>query len=259
MDNLYVLYPLLVFAGFVAGLINTIAGSGSLITLPMLQILGIPLQVANGTNRIAILFQNIVGIRGFSRHEVLDKKGVVIFGIPSMIGWVIGSILATIISPSLFKTIFGYIMVLMLFVILLQPKKWLIGKMKFQETKPSIFQFFLFMIIGVYGGFIQAGVGIFLLSGLVLGAGYELVHANAVKIGIILLSTILTLGIFISKGQVDFTAGFILALGNMSGAWLGTKLAVDKGAILIRRLLILIVFVSAIKMLGIIDLIMSIF
>ena len=112
------IYFLIVVAGFIAGIINTLAGSGSLITLPILELLGLPLQVANGTNRIAILLQNIVGIRGFSEKKMLDRNGLRQFGIPSIIGWAIGSYLATIISPDLFRSAFGYIMVFMLFIIL---------------------------------------------------------------------------------------------------------------------------------------------
>ncbi len=248
------LYLLIIVSGFVAGIINTLAGSGSLITLPLLELLGLPLQVANGTNRIAILFQNIVGVKGFSDQKVLDKNGVIQFGIPSISGWVIGSFLATIISPELFRSIFGYIMLFMLFVILIRPKKWLVGEIIKLEGRPSLVQYLLFFLIGIYGGFIQAGVGIFLLSGLVLGAGYNLVHANAVKVGIVLISTIFTLWIFIIQGQVNLQAGLILAVGNMLGAWVGTRIAVKKGTIWIRRLLILIVTASSLKLLGIFDL-----
>ncbi|MBT3669156.1 MAG: sulfite exporter TauE/SafE family protein [Chloroflexi bacterium] len=248
------IYFLIVVAGFIAGIINTLAGSGSLITLPILELLGLPLQVANGTNRIAILLQNIVGIRGFSEKKMLDRNGLRQFGIPSIIGWAIGSYLATIISPDLFRSAFGYIMVFMLFIILLRPKKWLIGEITLLENKPTISQYLLFFLIGIYGGFIQAGVGIFLLSGLVLGAGYNLIHANAVKVGIVLMSTSLTFWIFIVQGQVNFKAGFILAIGNMLGAWVGTKIAVEKGTIWIRRLLILIVTISSLKLLGIFEL-----
>jgi uncharacterized membrane protein YfcA len=119
------------------------------------------------------------------------------------------------------------------------------------EGRPTLFQLVIFFFIGVYGGFIQAGVGIFLLAGLVLGVGYDLVRANAVKVGIVLFFTIFSIGVFISKGHVNWLIGLVLAIGNMLGAWFGARVAAEKGAVWVRRLLIAVVTISAAKLLGI--------
>ena len=113
--------------------------------------------------------------------------------------------------------------------------------------------FIVFFGIGIYGGFIQAGVGIFLLAGLVLSAGYNLKTANPVKILIVLCFTIFALVVFIINNQVNWSAGLVLALGNMSGAWVGTRLAVKKGAGFIRYILIAILIITAAKMFGLFD------
>jgi uncharacterized membrane protein YfcA len=243
-------YPLIILAGFVAGFVNTLAGSGSLVTLPLLIFLGLPTNIANGTNRVAILLQNIVGVRSFHKQDVLDTHGMLYLGIPAAMGSILGAQIAVSLDDTLMRQVIGVIMVIMLFVIILQPKRWLTGELERLENHPTLFQYFLFFLIGIYGGFIQAGVGIFLLCGLVLSVGYNIVRANAVKIGIVLFFTIFALAVFIIHDQVNWQIGIILALGNMLGAWIGAKVAVEHGAVWVRRLLIAVVTVSAAHLLG---------
>jgi uncharacterized protein len=251
MDSKY--FPLIIIAGIIAGFINTLAGSGSAVSVSMMIFLGIPSHIANGTNRVAILLQNIIGVKQFSKNNLLDKKGTVTLGTPAVFGSIVGSMLAASFGKQEMDIAIGYVMILMLFVILLKPKKWLEGNLKAMENTPNFWQYIMMFFIGVYGGFIQIGVGIFLLSGLVLSFGYDLVRANAVKVGIVLFFTIFSLTIFIYNKQVDWQVGLLLALGNMTGAWLGTKLAIDKGAIWVRRLLIIVVLFAASKSFGLIS------
>ena len=116
----------------------------------------------------------------------------------------------------------------------------------------------IFFFIGIYGGFIQAGVGLFLLAGLVLGAGLDLVRANALKVFIVLLYTPIALVIFMINNQVDYKLGLILAVGNMLGAFVGAKATVSWGPKFVRYILLIAISVSAIKLLGLFDLIKSI-
>jgi uncharacterized membrane protein YfcA len=253
MDMEWYLYPLTILAGAVAGFINTLAGSGSLVTLPLLIFIGLPATVANGTNRVGILLQNIVGMNSFRRQEMLDIRCVWYLGIPAVIGSILGAQIAVSLNETLMRRVIGIIMVVMLFVILLRPRRWLTGEVNTIATRPTLLQLAIFFVIGIYGGFIQAGVGIFLLAGLVLVVGYDVVRANAVKVGIVLFFTIFALAIFVANDQVNWMVGFILAIGNMIGAWLGARVAVEAGAIWVRRLLILVVIISAANLLGIFD------
>jgi len=255
MDMEWYLYPLTILAGTVAGFINTLAGSGSLVTLPLLIFIGLPATVANGTNRVGILLQNIVGMNSFRRQEMLDIRCVWYLGIPAVIGSILGAQIAVSLNETLMRRVIGIIMVVMLFVILLQPRRWLTGELITITARPTLLQLIIFFLIGIYGGFIQAGVGIFLLAGLVLVVGYDIVRANAVKVGIVLFFTIFALGVFVANNQVNWSIGFILAIGNMIGAWLGARVAVERGAVWVRRLLIFVVIISAANLLGIFDLI----
>lgn len=253
------LYPGIVAAGFIAGFINTLAGSGSLVTLPMLIFAGLPANVANGTNRVAILLQNIVGAGSFRQRDALDVRGAIILGIPAALGSIAGAQIAVSLDEERMRRAIGVIMVVMLVVILARPKRWLQGSLAELGNHARWYHYLIFFLIGIYGGFIQAGVGIFLLAGLVLGVGYDLVRANAVKLGIVLFFTVFALAVFVRNDQVDWLIGLILAVGNMAGAWVAAKIAVERGAVWVRRLLIAVVIVAAANLLGLFDLIAGLF
>jgi len=244
------LYPAVIAAGFAAGFINTLAGSGSLITLPMLIFLGLPANIANGTNRVAILLQNVVGVSSFHRQKILNFRKGLILAVPAIIGSIIGAQIAVNLDEQMMRHAIGVLMVVMLFVIIIRPKRWLAGRPEALVKNPGWVQILVFLAIGIYGGFIQAGVGIFLLAGLVLGAGFDLVRANAVKVLIVLCFTVFALAIFIINDQVNWLIGLILAIGSMLGAWVAARTAVSWGAGFVRWLLIVAVIIAAAKLLG---------
>ena len=249
------LYPAVIAAGFLAGFINTLAGSGSLVTLPLLIFIGLPANVANGTNRIAILLQNVVGVSSFRQQKILDFRRGLMLAAPAVIGSIIGAQIAVNLDEEAMRRVIGALMVVMLVVIIVRPKRWLEGRPEALKPRASWIQLVIFFGIGIYGGFIQAGVGIFLLAGLVLGAGYDLVRANAVKVLIILCYTAFALIVFAVNGQVELSVGLVLAVGNMSGAWVASRMAVKRGAGFVRWLLIAVVIVSAFMLLGLFDVI----
>lgn len=193
-----------------------------------------------------------MGVKSFHDRDLLDLRAVIHLGIPATIGSILGAQIAISLNEATMRSVIGIVMILMLFVILLKPNKWLTGELEKLSTNPTPWQYFIFFLIGIYGGFIQAGVGIFLLAGLVLGIGYNVVRSNAVKVGIVLFYTIFALAVFALNGQVNWFIGFVLAIGNMLGAWMGAKVAAEKGAIWVRRLLIMIVIISAANLLGIV-------
>lgn len=249
------IYIAIILAGFIAGFINTIAGSGSLVTLPLLIFAGLPATVANGTNRIGILLQNVTAVHSFYKDEVLDVRGVITLGIPAIAGSLIGAQIAVNLEEEALRQVIGLLMLFLLVVILIRPKRWLKGSLERITGIPAWWQVFLFFLIGIYGGFIQAGVGIFLLTGLVLGIGYDLLRANAVKVGIVLLFTISALAVFIRNDQVHLFYGMLLATGSIAGGWAGAKVAVERGTAWVHRLLVAVIIVSAINLLGIFDMV----
>jgi uncharacterized membrane protein YfcA len=145
-------------------------------------------------------------------------------------------------------------MLVMLVLILLRPERWLHGTVQQMAGRPAWKHLLLFFVIGMYGGFIQVGVGVFLLVALVLGLGYDLVRANAVKVAVVLGFTLVALGVFAANARVAWREGIVLALGSSVGAWVGARFAVVRGVVWVRRLLLAIVVLSAAQFLGLFDL-----
>ncbi len=249
----YIEVIVLIVAGLLVGFINTLAGGGSIISLSILMFLGLPANVANGTNRIAIFIQNIAAVGSFKQQKVLDYKKGFWLAIPAAIGSVIGAWIAVDLNEEVIEKAIAVVMLIMMFVILYKPQRWLVGKRELQEKKVSVWQMILFFVIGIYGGFLHMGVGYALLAGIVLGAGYDLVKANAIKVLIILIWTPVTLLIFIFNDQVNFAYGLILSVGNFLGALIASRMAVKKGASFVRWVIIIVILLTAAHVFEIID------
>ena len=253
------IYFAVIFVGFIAGFINTLAGSGSLLTLPLLMFLGLPANIANGTNRIAILLQNIVGVSTFKKQKVFKFKEGYRLAIPAVLGSVIGAQIAVGFNEELMRKTIGGLLLVMFFIILYKPDKWIKGQVGKTIGKPTLLQMVVFFFIGIYGGFIQAGVGFFLLAGLVLGAGADLIKANALKIFIVLIYTFFALAIFMINHQVNYKMGLILAVGNMAGAFVAAKFAVNWGVKFVRYILLIVIIFASVKFLGLFEYISGLF
>jgi uncharacterized membrane protein YfcA len=242
------LYLAVIVAGFLAGFVNTLAGSGSAITLPLLVFLGLPATVANGTNRIGVLFQTTMSTTTYHRAGVMPWQDANSLLIPTIIGGIVGASIAIDLNEQQMRLAIGAMLVFTFFLILLKPKRWLTGKPE-GAKKPGWREWAIFFFVGMYGGFIQAGVGIFLLVSLVLGVGYKLMQANAIKAWLILALNIFAFAIFVWNGQVDWVLGFVLAIGNTAGGWAGARMATQEWAqIWVYRLLLVIVAFSAVLM-----------
>jgi len=231
--------------GICAGFINTIAGGGSLLALPFLIFLGLDASVANATNRIAILFQNIVATGRFRKRQVLSFREATVLAIPATAGAICGTLLAVQLDEQFLKVIIAIIIITMAILLVTKPDMWESQK---ENTWPRWLTMTIFFFIGVYGGFIQAGVGFILIWALVGVIGKDLVRANALKVAIVMTYTAVSLALFMSYGMVNFGIGFALAAGNMTGAWIGTWFAVEKGNRWIRYVLAAVVTASAARM-----------
>lgn len=249
MDNQLLLLAAVPITGFLAGFINTLAGSGSLITLPMLILVGLPANVANGTNRVGILIQNIVAVSTFRHAGVLELGGNLRLIVPTVLGSIAGAALAVDIDERVLHYTVGVLMLVMLPIVILRPRRFIEAHADERPANPWI-QLPVFFAIGVYGGFIQAGVGIFLTAGLVLAAGHNLVGANGLKNLIVLVFTIAALAVFIVNDQVRWGLGLLLGVGNAAGAFVAARMAIARGAVFVRWVLIVILAGSAIALLS---------
>lgn len=243
------LHVLLLFGtGIAAGFLNTVAFGGSLLALPVLIFLGLPTAVANGTNRIAIFCQNLSAIVGFRRKGVSDFNYSILLAIPAVIGAVIGATIAVDIKDAVFNLILAVVMITMLVLTLINPTERLKDRIESKDTRSKIIAMVVFFFIGIYGGFIQAGVGLLVITALRLLTGIDLVRTNAIKVFVIFFYTVVALGIFIIKDKVNWYLGPTLAIGNACGAWLGSHWAVEKGDKWIKVVLIVAVLAFAIRL-----------
>jgi len=241
--------------GLVTGFINTLAGSGSLITLPFLMFVGLPADVANGTNRVSILFSTIVGAVTLKRQTKMSLKATGIFIWPAVIAAIGGAWLASELRPQQMELVIGVVLVVMLIPLLLNPKRWLREVSGDYDRKLRPLFVAIFLAIGFYGGFIQAGTGVFFLSALVLLAHYTLPEANVLKNLIVAIYTVPALIIFVVHNQVDWSIGLVLAVGQSTGAWIAGRFAGNnkKAAVYIHILLVVMVVGSILQVFGVVD------
>lgn len=238
---------LLGFTGFIAGGINTIAGGGSNLTLPALMILGLPADIANGTNRVSITLQCITALKGFDSHNSLDRPAIIPILIPTIIGGACGALIAAL-TPNLYlKPILLFTILTMALVILIRPSAIAPEPgtpiLSPREHRGAWWGLFA---AGVYGGFVQAGVGFILLAALAGGLRYDLLRANALKSACALAFTLIALIVFIAFDLVWWVPGLILAAGSMTGAHLAVKFAVQASQNTIKWFLFLMTLVAVI-------------
>lgn len=245
----YLLKLILLFAvGFAAGVINTIAGGGSFFTVPVLIFMGLPPTVANATNRLGVFMQSLAGLNKFRTMGVFPWKLGVLISIPATVGALFGAYLATIISDDAFRQYFAVFMVLMTLLTFIKPK----ARVNPAEIKLSpakwVMVYFIFFLVGIYGGFIQAGVG-FLILAAVTFAGIDLITGNVIKLFVAMVFTVFALVIFIISGKVDFFLGLVLGCGSALGAVTGAKISLDRGEKFVQRFVVVAVIFFAVLLL----------
>jgi len=217
----------LFLVGFVAAVINVLAGGGSFLTLPLLIFLGLPAGIANGTNRVGVLAQNVSAVFGFHRHQVLPVKWALGVSVPAVVGAALGVWAALHVPDIAFKRILSLVMLAMTFGTLVH--RSIRRTAREDPQHPWHWTMIVgFFFTGLYGGFLQAGVG-FLALAMTSLAGLDMVRGNAVKVFTIMLLTLLSLAVFAKTGHVNWPAGIALALGNLLGGVAGVRIAIFKG------------------------------
>lgn len=243
-------YLIAIIGSAAAGSINTLAGNGSAITLTILtELLGLPGNLANGTNRVGVLTQSLAGTYAFYKNGKLDMSRSWSYIIFTIIGAVVGVLVAIWVSSEQFIGIFRFLLIFMLVVILVKPNRWL--RATDTSKRPNLWIVIpVFLLIGFYGGFIQMGMGIFFLAAMVLGAHYSLIDGNAVKIVVVGAYTILAILIFEWQGLIDWKIGMIMAVGQTIGGYFTALYAAryEKANIWAHRILIIVVVGAILKM-----------
>lgn len=242
-------YLFLAIIGFLAGTLNTLAGGGSLISLPILIFMGLPPSVANGTNRIAVLVQGIANVAGYrSKGMEVSSRFIWYLSGAAIIGTLIGSKLAVEIDERLFNRILAGVMFAMVLLMLFQPKVSLSSISERLSGKYGIWGTVAFFFIGIYGGFIQAGTGIFMLLALSSINRLTLMKSNVIKAVVMFAYTCAAVIFFGLSGKLNWEIGLTLASGQAVGGWFISRWSVDKGDGIVKILMILVITAMSIKL-----------
>lgn len=237
---------LFLVTGVAAGFFNTVAGGGSMISFPLLILLGFPPHLANGTIRVTILMQNLVAVPTYARQGYFFPKQALLCAAVAVPASLAGALTAVRLDPDPFRRFSGLLLLVVLLTLFIRPSSWERAKaerIRWGAMLP------LMAAVGFYGGFFQLGAGMPFLAVAVLAGGWDLVSANSLKVTVILLFILVSLLVFASHGQVDWAVGLSLGAGNMVGAWLGARAAVKKGPGWIRWIMVAMGLAAAGKLL----------
>lgn len=239
---------IILVAGFISGFMNTVAGGGSLLTLPILIFMGLPSSIANATNRVAIFSQNVFAVSGFRSKGLFNWSYSLWLGSSAVLGAILGAKIAIDISGDLFNRILAVIMVVVVLWTVVNPFKPSQKDHEKISRKQYVIGSLVFFLIGIYGGFIQAGVGFIIMAALTNINGFSLVKTNSIKVFVVLIYTSAALLVFIYEDQINWLFGITLAIGNSSGGWFASRWSVDKGDRWIKGILIITVITFSIKL-----------
>jgi len=239
---------ILFFVGTIAAFINVNAGGGSSLTLPVLIFLGLDPSVANGTNRVAILFQNASAVYAFKKEKFYELKNSLILSALTLPGAIIGAVTAVSISDELFEKILGVIMIFIIITMILPKKKTEKTKSDFTIDWKIVAAM---IVIGFYGAFLQVGVGFLLMASFQYLMKLDLIRVNMHKVFVVFVFTLPALLVFILTDNINWFYGVTLSAGNAFGGWWGAKLSVKKGEKLIKFVLIIAILIMALKLLNV--------
>lgn len=245
---------ILLAGGAFAGVVNAMAGGGSMLTVPLLVLAGVPGVAANGSNRVGILTSNLTTFLSFRREgKTVDPKSLTAIIPPALVGAAVGAYGISQLTDETFERVFGLVMIPLIILTIIKPQVNTDA-----EDWPAALTAVVFFGIGIYAGAIQAGVGLVLLAAL-SRAGLDLVTANVVKVIFTFFATCIALPIFVLQGNVRWLPALVLALGLSVGGWIGAKLAVRGGEDRIRTVMLVAAIALALKLLGFWDWIATLF
>ena len=232
---------IILVAGIIGGFINAVSAAGSLITLPAFIFAGLTPGAANATNRVAIMAQNFSSAYAFRSKGIKADSYMLWLAAASIPGAVLGAWFSLKIPDAIFTKILSVVMVVFLIITLLNPLKNAGGEAERVEPKHKALGVFLYFLFGIYGGFIQAGTGFFLMSGTLLLHRFNIVKTNYYKAVIMFTYTVAAFLVFVFKGNIHWLEGILMGVGMSIGAFFGSRWTIDASAVWIRRVMVVLI------------------
>jgi uncharacterized protein len=239
----------LLLVGFASAVVNTLAGGGTFLTVPVMILLGYSPLTANATNRLALSVQGVGATALYRRQGRIDLRLGLRLSLLACLGSGGGAYLATRLDEEAFNRTIACLMIVTLGVLLWLPADWFARRPATGPPRPLLTAAG-FLLVGIYGGFFGAGLGVFILLLLSATQRLDLVAGNAIKSLVVLFLSLVASLVFLWLGHVDLVAAVPLAVGNGLGGWLGARWSLSGGDVWIRRLLIVVVAASVYKLLG---------
>ncbi|MCS6934053.1 MAG: sulfite exporter TauE/SafE family protein [Chitinophagales bacterium] len=232
-------------AGFAGGFTNAVSAAGSLFTLPAFMFAGLTPAEANATNRIAILAQNFSSTLTFRQNGIAHDPYVFWLSAATVPGAMLGAWFSLQISDELFTKILSVVMVMFLIITITNPLKYKQQHHERTDLKYKLLGAVVYFFIGVYGGFIQAGTGFFLMAGCMLIHRFDILKTNYFKSVIMLIYTLAALAVFLWKGHVLWLHGLLMAAAMGAGAYVGVKWSIRAEEVWIKRVIVLLIIAMA--------------
>ncbi len=242
---------ILLGSGLLVGFINTLAGGGSAISLTIFMALGLPVQMANGTNRVAILMQNLSSTATFTRKRMIDWGEGLRLGVPTIAGTILGAQIAATISAAVFQVCLAVVMVLVLIFTVFGGK--LHKRPGGEVRRIGLLHYIAFAAVGVYSGYIFVGTGYIILMCTMGLLGMNIVRSNVLKNFVILLAIPFSLAVFVWNGDVSWGFGLVHGVGNMIGAFLASHYAIGWGTRFLRWFVVVVVLFCLADVVGLIS------
>lgn len=239
---------LLLGSGVLVGIINTLGGGGSVVSMALFMAMGMPVAIANGTNRIAVVMQNLSATIAFMRKNMLDIKNSLLLGVPTILGTIAGSLFAIDVSDTTFKICLSVVLAIILIYLIFDRDK--IPNREGHKLQIRWWHYLLFFLVGFYGGYIYIGLGFLILAVTIWTMNLDIVTANVLKGCVIFISTPFALAVFMYNGQVDYMVGLLHGAGNILGAILASHWVVSWGVKFVKWFTLVIIVVSFVDLVG---------
>lgn len=239
-------YFVFFFAAFFGGFIDAIVGGGGLITLPALMAMGVPPHVALATNKLQGSFGTLTATINFAKKGMINFNEILIGIVFTFIGTCIGTYLILLLNADFLRLIIPFLLIFIFIYTLFSPK---VGESdRHSRLKPKIFYSLFGLILGFYDGFFGPGAGSFWTFSMVALIGLNMKKAVAHTKALNLTSNAVSLAVFVLGGEILWFVGFLMAFGQILGAFAGSNLVVKKEVKFIRTMFLCVVFATIVKL-----------
>lgn len=235
----------LVGVGAFVGFVNTIAGMATVISYALFMAMGMPINIANATTRVGVLLQFSTNSFIFRKEGLLDVSLATKVGIPVALGAIVGAEMASYLPVHIIEIATGTLLPLVGLMLLVDKKRLMARFHIASEPNMSFWKYLLFFVLGIYGGFTHAGIGLLVIFSSFLFLGQDLMHANAIKQLTTVIYTPVALVIFALHGQINWPVALIYAVGNIIGGVVASKVAIYWGERFLKISVLVVVVVMS--------------